>query len=152
MTMKLDSKEILNIYVKYGVKFVNLNVNLLNRYMRHLIVIRGLDPNSEPGTHFKKLLNKAFDYIEGKDYDDDYDFSWAYRKYANVKDKLEQGKFDLNLKKFNQITDISNLDDVPADNYALTDEEITNKLDNLDNVLEKSLEILDKSRNRKNKS
>lgn len=108
--MKLDKEKLINIYVEYGTKFVNLNVNALNRYMRHLIVLKGLDPNVEPGFLFRKLMNKAVDTgIANKAYDEDFDLSWVRKKYFDVKDRLK--KTDLNLKDFKKMTDISNLND-----------------------------------------
>lgn len=79
--MKLDKEKLLKFYVKYGIKFVNLNVNMLNGYMKHLIIVQGLDPNAEPGSSFKRILNQAIDTgIANKAYEEDFDLSWVRKK------------------------------------------------------------------------
>jgi hypothetical protein len=104
--------EVLATYVVVSTKLVDRLVSPLNRFMEHLLVVQGIDPNTQPGASFRKALAAAIDGVDdSKEFQDDYDFGWVARHY----EKTIKGLSHLNLSrdKFLKITDLSKLSDPP---------------------------------------
>lgn len=99
-------------YVSFNLKAVELILNPLSAVMKHCLIIQGLDPNTVPGVkqfkEFEADLNRAFDIMQMKDYDDDYNPNfWQHKSFNKTKVVLK----DLNLtqESFNRLTDLSKL-------------------------------------------
>lgn len=104
-----DNPDLLQKYVSGGVAAVGAILTPLNAFMRHLLVIKGLDPDVEPGEKHRKELLEAvgslFNSSHQKDFDDDYDFSWVHKKFEEARGHLK----DLTKDKFLELTDLSKM-------------------------------------------
>lgn len=109
-----DNPDILKKYVDGGVIAVGALLGPINLFMRHLLVVQGLDPETVPGEKQRLLvlesLTNFFDSKHEKDFDDDYDLSWVNQKFEKTRGALK----DLNMTKdrFMQLTDLSRLPNV----------------------------------------
>lgn len=112
--------QVIKAYVSVGLHAAFFTTKAVGVYMRHLITIQGLNPNEEPGTRARKemqsALNSAFTFRHESSFDNDFDFSWAHKKWAENHKKLQ----DLNLseKEFVESTDLSRVDDAPVQNIV----------------------------------
>lgn len=108
--------QVIKAYVNVGLHAAFFTTKAVGVYMRHLITVQGLNPDEEPGTRARKemqdALNSAFTYRHESSFDNDFDFSWAHKKWAENHKKLE----DLNMseKEFVDSTDLSRVDDAPV--------------------------------------
>ena len=104
-----DNPDLLQKYVDGGVAVAGAILVPLNAFMRHLLVVKGLDPDTEPGEKQRRQLLEAvgslFDVSHAKDFDDDYDFSWVHKKFEEARGHLK----DLTKDKFMEMTDLSKL-------------------------------------------
>lgn len=107
-----ENPEVLKSYVNGGLSAVATALTPINVFMRHLLTVQGLDPDSVPGENQRALIQQAFNstFVDKHeaDYDDDYDTSWVHKKYFLVKNKL-----DVTEDKFMALTDLSKLDNGP---------------------------------------
>jgi len=62
---------LLNSTADVGLKLININMIVLDRAMRKILMIKGLNPDSIP----RQFLIEKLTTIHEKDYDDDFDFS-----------------------------------------------------------------------------
>lgn len=101
-------------------KYVNTSLAVLHRilspvdtFMRHLLVVQGLDPDTTPGAKQREALqlmtNELFNKTHDKDFDDDYDFTWIQKRFEDTKKTLNQPQ--LTKEKFMDLTDISRFND-----------------------------------------
>lgn len=97
-------------------KYVNTSLAVLHRvlspvdtFMRHLLTVQGLDPDSEPGERRREELrlmtDALLDKTHDKDFDDDYDFTWIQKRFEDTRKVLNQPQ--LTKEKFMDLTDIS---------------------------------------------
>src|SRR5208282_422276 len=79
-------------YVNFGTDLVNFIVQPLSLFMRHLVVVQGLDPDVDPGAReqqaFCDALNKSLNTIEDKEYDKDFNVDSFLRKKWKETNKL----------------------------------------------------------------
>lgn len=104
-----DNPDLLKKYVDGGVAAVGLVLTPLNAFMRHLLIVKGLDPDQDPGERQRRELLEAvgslFDLTHSKDFDDDYDFSWIQKKFEETRSNLKQ--LSITKNDFKKMTDIS---------------------------------------------
>lgn len=113
-----ENTQLVDQCLNFGVKIININVLLLNKAMKHILISKGLDPNYEPGNQLKKDLFSIFNVIDKKNYDDD--FSWSRLKYNEIADKL-----DISNKQFLSLTNLSKIKD-PAEQKSLLEKPSVN--------------------------
>jgi len=107
---------VVDAYFKTGLHITYFTTKALGAYMKHLLLVKGLDPNTVPGEKARKemaqALDSAFTYRHESTFDTDFDFSWLHKKWEETAKKLK----DLNLseKEFTAITDLSRVQDAPA--------------------------------------
>lgn len=105
---------LLSNYIALGITFSNYAALVLGKFMRHLLVVQGVDPNTQPGARARQALIDAMNAVEDKhDYDKDYDFSWIRNKFQSARDKLSH--FNLTKDKFYKLTDLSTFGNAPID-------------------------------------
>jgi Asp-tRNA(Asn)/Glu-tRNA(Gln) amidotransferase C subunit len=114
--MKLDQllnkKTLLSTYVHVGAKIIDATVNPINKFMKHLLIVQGLDPNAQPGAAYRARLIKAIDQVDdSKEFDDDFDFSWVGKSFFKAKSNLNG--LNVNKSEFQRMTDLSHFDDSP---------------------------------------
>lgn len=106
-----ENPDILKKYVGGGVTAVGLMLTPLNAFMRHLLVVQGLDPDSMPGEKQRLALLEAlenfFEKRHDKDFDSDYDFSWIQKRFEETRKTLNQ--LEMTREKFMDLTDLSKL-------------------------------------------
>jgi hypothetical protein len=120
-----DNPDLLQRYVDGGVTAVGLILTPLNAFMRHLLVVRGLDPDTEPGERQRRELHEAvgslFNVTHEKDFDEDYDFSWVHKKFEEARKSL--GHLSLTKDRFKQLTDLDKLPNIGYGRYPTVEEE-----------------------------
>lgn len=120
-----DNPDLLQKYVSGGVTAVGVILTPLNAFMRHLLIIKGLDPDQEPGERQRKELLEAvgslFDVSHEKDFDDDYDFSWVHKKFEEARKHL--GHLGLTKDRFKALTDLDKLPSIGPGRYPTVQEE-----------------------------
>lgn len=118
-----DNPDLLQKYVDGGVAVAGAILVPLNAFMRHLLVVKGLDPDTAPGERQRLELLEAvgsmFDENHSKDFDDDYDFSWVHKKFEEARSHLK----DLTKDKFLELTDLSKLPSIGPGRYPTVQEE-----------------------------
>jgi hypothetical protein len=106
-----DNPDLLKKYVDSGVTVVGVALAPLNVFMRHLLTVQGLDPDSIPGEKERLALHEAltnfFSKNHEKDFDEDYDMSWVRKKFEEARGHL--GKLNLTEDKFKELTDLSRI-------------------------------------------
>lgn len=109
-----DNPDVLKKYVEGGVVAVGAVLRPINSFMRHLLVVQGLDPEAVPGEKQRLLvlqsLTNFFDSKHEKDFDDDYDLSWVNQKFEKTRGALKDLK--MTKDKFMELTDLSRLPNV----------------------------------------
>lgn len=102
-----DNPDLLQKYVDGGVAAVGAILGPINAFMRHLLIVKGLDPDSIPGAAQKALIAEAvtslFDSVHENSFDSDYDFSWVHKRFEDTRKTLT----DLTKDKFMALTDLS---------------------------------------------
>jgi hypothetical protein len=116
-----ENPDILQKYVDTGTAVLSLAKIPLNVFMKHLLEVQGIDPNTVPGEKARKALQDALDNTiethHAKDYDADYEFAPFYQKFQELRKKMNITK-----EKFKAMTDLSNLPVGPG-RYPTSDEE-----------------------------
>ncbi len=117
-----ENPDVLKKYVEGGVTAVGLMLTPLNAFMRHLLVVQGLDPDSAPGEKQRLAILEAlegfFEKVHDKAFDADYDLSWAHKRFEETRRSL--GQLGLSKDKFMELTDLSKLD---SGRYPTAEEE-----------------------------
>lgn len=110
-----DNPDLLQKYVDGGVAAVGAVLGPINAFMRHLLTVRGLDPDSVPGAAQKAMIAEAvsalFDTVHESSFDADYDFSWVHKRFEDTRKTLK----DLTKDKFMALTDLSRTSSEPED-------------------------------------
>jgi len=119
-----ENPDILKKYVGGGVTAVGLMLTPLNAFMRHLLVVQGLDPDSMPGEKQRLALLEAlenfFEKRHDKDFDSDYDFSWIQKRFEETRKTLNQ--LEMTREKFMDLTDLSKLSSTEKTLEEMVDE------------------------------
>lgn len=106
-----DNPDLLKKYVDGGVVAVGAVLGPINSFMRHLLTVQGLDPNTTPGEKQRALVQQAltsmFENKHDKDFDEDYDLSWVQKRFEDTRSHLNQ--LNLTKDKFMELTDLSKL-------------------------------------------
>lgn len=106
-----DNQDLLKKYVDGGVVAVGAILGPINAFMRHLLVVQGLDPDSTPGEAQRLLTQQALDSFfepkHDKDFDEDYDLSWVQKRFQDTRANLKQ--LNLTKDKYMELTDLSKL-------------------------------------------
>lgn len=108
-----ENPDLLPSYVDWSVSLLNLATVPLNKLLKHLLTVQGIDPNVNPGTRTKEKflaeLNQSLNSVHKKEYDDNFDFSALSKKYNQVKDELNISK-----DQFDKYTNLNNATNPPA--------------------------------------
>jgi hypothetical protein len=106
-----ENQDLLKKYVEGGVAVVGTVLKPVNSFMRHLLTVQGLDPDTTPGESQRLLTQQAltsfFESKHDKDFDDDYDLSWVAQKFEKTRGTLKD--LALTQDKFMQLTDLSKM-------------------------------------------
>lgn len=104
--------QVIEAYVSAGINAIDYALVPLNNVMKHLLVVQGLDPNSQPGDRQRKALQDAlftsFNKVDDKDYHDNYDTSWAHSRFEKTQQKLSN--LNLSQEAFKKLTDLTSID------------------------------------------
>src|SRR5579885_1819850 len=96
-----DHPRAVQTYVTVGFQAVALTTKAMGLYMRHLLRLKGLDPDSQPGSAFRKALQGGFDYIHENN--QDLDRKWVENRFKQVNSKFPT----ITEEEFKEATDIS---------------------------------------------
>lgn len=100
--------EILSKYVSLGFALVDKTVTPINKFMQHLMVVQGIDPNTEPGEQERKAFEDVMNSIDDEEeFDSDFDFAPALKAFDKTNKKLQH--LHLTKEKFKDLTDVSQL-------------------------------------------
>lgn len=118
----LDSNpELTQKYVDTSVTAISHLLGPLNVFMRHLLVVKGLDPDTNPGERAAKDLQLAMSHAfstHQKSYDEDYDFSWVQKRFEETRGHLKE--LQLTKEKYLDLTNLARLSDEKADDGDFT--------------------------------
>lgn len=116
-----NNPELLRKYVDGSLAAVTAILSPINGFMRHLLVVQGLDPDAVPGEKQRNLLHEAltnfFSQKHEEDFDSDYDLSWVQQKFEGTRKKL--GQLGFTKEQFVGLTDLSNLGMKPSSPVAI---------------------------------
>ena len=125
-TFLSENPDLLQKYVSAGVNVVGLALVPLNSFMKHLLLVQKIDPNTVPGEKARKALqeamNSSFDIDHPKEYDDDFDTKWVTKKFEEARKSLNM--LSLTKEKFKELTDLNKLPGgFVSSRYPTADEE-----------------------------
>src|SRR5271170_3613022 len=99
---------LLKKYVSVGLTLVDSAISPLDSFLKHLLQVQDLDPNTVPGERQRRALEEAlmqsFNRLDDADFDEDYDFTWVDSKFQRTRQKLDH--LNLTKKKFKNMTDV----------------------------------------------
>lgn len=113
--MKLLSKFLKNNptarvkYINFGIMAANKAVVPFGKFIRHLLVVQGIDPNTQPGNRMRQALETSFNSSKEEKFEENYDFKWVQEHFKKSQKELDH--LNLNQDKFRKLTDLSKLDD-----------------------------------------
>jgi len=111
-TFLQENPNLMKKYVDTSITVLSFLLVPLDVFLRHLLIVQGLDPNEIPGRREAQQLQDdmtSFLYkIHDKEYDTDFDLSWAMKRFEETRKVLQDR--ELTEKQFKEFTDISNLD------------------------------------------
>jgi hypothetical protein len=121
-----ENPDLLQKYVSTGVNVVGLVLVPLNSFMKHLLLVQKIDPDTVPGEKARRALqdamNHSFDIDHAKEYDDDFDTKWVTRKFEEARKALHT--LNLTKEKFKELTDLNKLPGgFVSSRYPTADEE-----------------------------
>lgn len=106
-----SNPKLLSKYINVSMTVIGAALVPLSKVMKHCLVVQGLDPKAVPGEKDRLALRKALDQdlnkLHSKDFDDDYDFSWAKKALNKTQEKMPDA--ELTRETFKKMTDLSNL-------------------------------------------
>lgn len=114
-TYLTKNPKLLSRYINVSMTVIGAVLKPIDKVMKHALVVQGIDPNTVPGDRQRKALQAALDKdlnkLHEKDFDDDYDFSWAKKCLGVTNSKL----VDLHLTKeaYKKLTNLNDADDKP---------------------------------------
>src|SRR5271166_4023952 len=110
-TLLNDNPDLLQKYVSTGMSVVGTALVPLNLFMKHLLLIQKIDPNTVPGQKAAKELqaamDSAFERDHQKEYDEDFDLDWVNKRFEQARKQLRE--LQLTKEKFLDLTDLSKL-------------------------------------------
>jgi hypothetical protein len=111
-TILNHNPEIMKMYVGGSIHAISYVLVPLNAFMKHLILVQNLDPNSDPeakkGQRLLQEMNSLFDKVHEKEYEDDYDMSWALKRFEETRSRLKE--LQLTKERFMDITNLTRVD------------------------------------------
>jgi hypothetical protein len=120
-TLLTDNPELTQKYVSTSVTAISHLLGPLNFFMRHLLVVKGLDPDSNPGERaareLRQAMSQAFESHQ-KAYDDDYDFSWVQKRFDETRNHLKE--LQLTKERYLDLTNLAKLPDEVHDDGDFT--------------------------------
>lgn len=111
-----ENPELAKKYVDSGVSVIGAILEPLSSFMRHLLVVRGLDPDSIPGARERAALQNLFESTHDSSFDPDFNFEFVNKKFEQTRQQLKH--LDLDKEKFLGLTDISKLPSI-SDSHGL---------------------------------
>ena len=100
--------EVLNKYVSIGFALVDKTVAPINKFMQHLMVVQGIDPNTQPGEKERKALEDMLNNVDdSEEFEENFDFAPALKAFDKTNKKLQH--LHLTKEKFKDLTDVSQL-------------------------------------------
>lgn len=109
-----ENPDLLHKYVDGSLTAITAILGPINVFMRHLLVVQGLDPDTVPGEQQRNLLHEALSNFFSKTHEEafesDYDVSWVQKKFEETRGKL--GQLGLTKEKFMDLTDLSRLPNI----------------------------------------
>lgn len=108
---------LLSKYVNVGTAVVDAVVQPLNKFMRHLLVVQDIDPNSQPGNKAYQELSDQLDHMLSG-LPDQEEYTGPFADDALLRKCLERAKrkfSDLDEKAFRKMTDLSKWPDRKED-------------------------------------
>jgi hypothetical protein len=125
-----ENPELMKKYVGSGVTAISLALAPLNVFMRHLVVVQGLDPDTLPGEKERSALLEAlenfFEKRHEKSFDADYDFSWIEKRFEETRKTLN--RLEMTKEEFMKLTDLAKMPSI-GDKYTVNgDEAVMNDL------------------------
>jgi hypothetical protein len=104
--------ELMNRYVGTSIHAISYVLVPLNAFMKHLILVQNLDPNADPEekkrNQFSLDMQSLFNKVHEKEYEDEYDLSWALKRFEETRTRLKE--LQLTKEKFMDITDLTRVD------------------------------------------
>jgi hypothetical protein len=113
VTLLKNNPAALSRYVKVSTALIDRIVSPLNKFMAHLLVVQGIDPNTQPGQASRQALVDALNGVDdSEEFDKDLDSSWFNKQFDRARGKLSH----LNTSKefFRKATDLNNVSDKPT--------------------------------------
>lgn len=134
---------VLNKYVSLGFALVDKTVAPLNRFMQHLLVIQGIDPNTQPGARARQALESAIDGIEdSEEFEESFDFAPVIKAFEKTKSRLKH--LQLNQDQYKKLTDLSLVDDKPQLQATKKWDPVKEEIVEYDNALDELKAFMDK--------
>jgi hypothetical protein len=122
-----DNPDMRKRYVEGCIVAVGTVLKPITSFVRHLLVVQGLDPEATPGDKQRLLIQEAlsdfFNKTHDKDFDDDYDVSWAHQKFEKAKGAMKE--LNISEDKFLELTDLGRLPNLGRVN-DLTEDTVEN--------------------------
>jgi hypothetical protein len=104
--------ELMKRYVGTSIHAISYVLVPLNAFMKHLILVQNLDPNVDVAEKRRQRdlqeMNSLFDKVHEKEYEDDYDMSWALKRFEETRSRLKE--LQLTKEKFMDITNLTRVD------------------------------------------
>lgn len=132
-TYLTKNPKLLSAYINVSMTVIGAVLKPLDKVMKHALIVQGIDPNSSPGDREKQALLYALDEnltkVHEKDFDEDYNFSWAKKCLELTNKKL--ANLHLTKETYKNLTNLNHLDDVSQHETRLypTTEEVESKLE-----------------------
>lgn len=116
-----ENPTLMKKYVDLGLGAVGKTVSILSGFMKHLIVVQKLDPNTNPGSRqlkeLQEAMNATFEKYHAKPFDEDYDFSWVHKKWEQTKNQLNS---QMTKEQFMDLTDVGTLTNKTSEPSTIT--------------------------------
>jgi hypothetical protein len=156
-----DNPDVLQKYVDGSLVAISAILGPINVFMRHLLTVQGLDPDSIPGEKQRLLIQEAMGNLFNKNheeaFDPDYNLDWVQQKFEETRGKLNQ--LGLTKEKFMDLTDLSRLPNIGrVTEGPVTIDVSTSPLDELSEINQiapefpkKEIPLVSKEQERENK-
>ena len=121
--MKITRQDFVKGYVNAGLTAIAYVLTPLNAFMKHLLTLQHIDPNTDPEAMHQKELQDAMDSAfesDNNSYDDDYDMSWVQKRFQEARKSLND--LELTREKFMEISNITSAYDGDSGVYHVTAE------------------------------
>ena len=92
-----------NIYIKIVQWILTCMLFVVDKTMRHFLVLRGLDPDAPPEQALYQALTNVFNKVEDVEYDPDQESHWLKKQYSKIHDKFP----DISLDDYKNISNLN---------------------------------------------